>query len=119
LIAKKSSDSLVQAALEQFCLQAGIADDNCGYHSKEIVIQEGAVVDVILRQAHKKQCDFIIMGGRGGASRRTSIGSDDKGSVAIFQNSSHGRAFQLIFATTTYVHKTGFSILLSEEINNG
>jgi nucleotide-binding universal stress UspA family protein len=78
LIAKKSTSSLIQAALEQFCSEAGIDDKACGYHSREIVIQKGEVVDEILRQSKKYACDLIILGGRKGLLKKTVIGSTIK-----------------------------------------
>ena len=75
LIAKKSSDKLIQAALEQFCSEAGIDDHTCGYHSREVVIRKGEVVDEIIKQSEKYACDIIVMGSRKGLLKRTVIGS--------------------------------------------
>lgn len=75
LIAKKSSSGLIQAALEQFCAEAGIDDNACGYHSREIVIRKGEVVDEVVSQSEKYACDIIILGGRKGLLNKTAIGS--------------------------------------------
>jgi nucleotide-binding universal stress UspA family protein len=75
LIAKKSSDSLIQAALEQFCSEAGIDDDSCGYHAREVIIRNGHVVDEIIGQSEKYACDIIIMGSRKGLLKKAAIGS--------------------------------------------
>lgn len=75
LIAKKSSSSLIKAALEQFCSEAGIDDNACGYHSREVIIRHGEVVDEIISQSVKHGCDMIILGGRKGLLGKTSVGS--------------------------------------------
>jgi nucleotide-binding universal stress UspA family protein len=75
LIAKKSSNSLIQAALEQFCSSAGIDDDACGYHSREVVIRNGEVVDEIISQSEKYACDLILLASRKGLMTKATIGS--------------------------------------------
>jgi len=73
LIAKKSTDSLIQAALEKFCDDAGIDDATCGYHSREIVIGDGEVIDDVIDKAKEYECEMIIMGAREGLIRKTAI----------------------------------------------
>lgn len=73
LIAKKSTDSLIQAALEKFCDDAGIDDASCGYHSREIVIGDGEVIDDVIDKAKEYECEMIIMGAREGLIRKTAI----------------------------------------------
>lgn len=75
LIAKKTSDNFIRTALEQFCFNAGIDDASCNFHSREVVIRNGEVVDEIIRQSKKYACDLIILGGRKGRLKTTSIGS--------------------------------------------
>jgi nucleotide-binding universal stress UspA family protein len=75
LIGKKSSNSMIQAALSQFCSDSGIDDDQCGYHSREIVVTDGDVVDDILKTAKKYDCDLIVMGTKEGFLSSNSIGS--------------------------------------------
>lgn len=80
LIGKKSSNTLIRAALDQFCSEAGIDDDSCGYHAREIVVSSGEVIDDIISHAKKYECDVIIMGAREGfISKKTSIGPTIKG----------------------------------------
>jgi nucleotide-binding universal stress UspA family protein len=79
LIAKKSTDELIRDALEQFCNEAGIDDASCGFHSKEIVIGEGELVDEIIDKAKEYKCEMIIMGAHPGIIRETSISSVIKG----------------------------------------
>lgn len=79
LIGKKSSDELIRAALDQFCTEAGIDDASCGYHSREIVISEGDLIEEILNQAKDHKCEMIIMGAHEGIIRETSISHVIKG----------------------------------------
>jgi nucleotide-binding universal stress UspA family protein len=74
LIGKKSSNTLIQEALAQFCTNAGIDDDSCDYQSREILVMEGNVVEEILNQAKKFQCDLIVMGSREGFLSDNKIG---------------------------------------------
>jgi len=73
LIAKKSTDQLIQEALGTFCDEAGIDDASCGYHSREILITEGEVIDDVIDKAKEYECDMIIMGAREGLIRKTAI----------------------------------------------
>ena len=79
LIGKKSSNSMIQAALAQFCSDAGIDDDACGYHSREIVVTDGDVIEDILDTARQYACDLIVMGTKEGFLSHNSIGSIIKG----------------------------------------
>lgn len=74
LIGKKSSNAMIQAALEQFCSEAGIDDDACGYHSREIVITDGEVIHDIIKSAQDYKCDLIVMGTREGFLSHNTIG---------------------------------------------
>lgn len=78
LTAKKSSNGLIQAALEQFCASYGIDDKSCGYHSREIVILKGDIADEIINQSKRYQCDIIILGGRKGLLKKTAVSSTIK-----------------------------------------
>lgn len=78
LIGKKSTSRFIREALSQFCSQAGIDDDACGYHSREIVISDGEVVDDIISYSKKHNCELIVMGARHGMISKTSIGNTIK-----------------------------------------
>lgn len=75
LIGKKSSNAMIQAALAQFCSDAGIDDDACGYHSREIVVTNGEVVQDIIKNSQDYNCDLIVMGTKEGFLSHNSIGS--------------------------------------------
>jgi len=79
LIAKKSTNQLVRTALDQFCSDAGIDDDACRYPSREIVVTDGDLIDEIITQSEKYNCDMIIMGAREGLIRKTAISHIIKG----------------------------------------
>ncbi len=78
LIGKKSSNALIQAALAQFCSDAGIDDNACGYHSREIVVTNGEVIHDIINSAKDYDCDLIVMGTKEGFLAHNSIGSTIK-----------------------------------------
>ena len=78
LIGKKSSNALIQAALAQFCSDAGIDDNACGYHSREIVVTNGEVIHDIIKSAQDYDCDLIVMGTKEGFLSHNSIGSTIK-----------------------------------------
>jgi nucleotide-binding universal stress UspA family protein len=78
LIGKKSSNAMIKAALGQFCSEAGIDDDACDYHSREIVVTDGEVIEDIIANARKYACDLIVMGTREGFLSHNSIGNTIK-----------------------------------------
>lgn len=79
LIGKKSSNAMIKSALAQFCNEAGIDDNSCGYHSREIVVTDGEVIDDIIQSAKDYQCDLIVMGTKEGFLSHNSIGATIKG----------------------------------------
>lgn len=78
LIGKRSTSKLIQKALERFCLEAGIDEESCGYQAKDVVIEDGDVVDSILKTAKEHDCDLIIMGGHEAAFLKKSVGGNIK-----------------------------------------
>lgn len=78
LIGKQSSSSLIRKALEEFCSQAGIDDSSCGYHSREVVVKDGEIVEEIISQSKEYNADMIIMGARKGFLKDNKIGSNIK-----------------------------------------
>lgn len=79
LIGKQSSSRLIREALEQFCADAGIDDASCGYHSREIVVADGEVVEEVINQSKSYECDLIVLGTREGFLSSNSIGPTIKG----------------------------------------
>lgn len=78
LIGKRSPTKVVQEAMEVFCVEAGIDTDACGYHTREIVVSQGEVVDEIIAQSKKFKCDLIVMGTREGFLKSNIIGNTIK-----------------------------------------
>jgi nucleotide-binding universal stress UspA family protein len=78
LIAKKTSNTIIRDALDRFCTMAGIEDASCDYHSREIVVSNGDVVEDILYYAKTFNTDVIILGARKGMLSETAIGSTIK-----------------------------------------
>lgn len=74
LIGKRSSIKLIKEALGQFCIDAGIDDALSGYHSREIVVADGEIVEEIIAQAKNYHADLIIMGDRKGFLSDNRIG---------------------------------------------
>ena len=84
LIGKKSSSKLIQEALERFCIDAGIDDASCGYHSREIVVADGEIVEEIIAQSKAYEADLIVLGARDGFLSDNRIGQTIK---SILRNS--------------------------------
>ncbi len=84
LIGKKSSSKLIREALDRFCIDAGIDDASCGYHSREIVIADGEIVEEVIAQSKKYKADLIILGTRDGFLSDNRIGQTIK---SIMRNS--------------------------------
>jgi nucleotide-binding universal stress UspA family protein len=78
LIAKRSSNTLIRDALNHFCTLAGIEDNTCDYHSREIVVSNGDVVEDILYFSKTFNCDIILLGARKGMLSETAIGGTIK-----------------------------------------
>ena len=78
LIAKRSSNTMIRDALDHFCTVAGIENNSCEYHSREIVVSSGDVVEDILHYSKIFNCDIILLGARKGMLSETAIGSTIK-----------------------------------------
>jgi nucleotide-binding universal stress UspA family protein len=75
LIGKRSTNQMIRSALEQFCTDAGIDDSSCGYHSREIVLSSGNLVEEIVKTAAEYSCNLVVMGTHQGVLRDDPIGS--------------------------------------------
>jgi nucleotide-binding universal stress UspA family protein len=78
LIGKRSSNTLIQKALEHFCTEAGIDEASCGYQAREVIIDDGDVPQSILANAKAHECDIIIMGAPETRLLKKSIGNTTK-----------------------------------------
>jgi nucleotide-binding universal stress UspA family protein len=84
LIGKKSSSKLIREALDRFCVDAGIDDASCGYHSREIVVADGEIVVEVIETSKKYKADLIVLGTRDGFLSDNRIGQTIK---SILRNS--------------------------------
>jgi nucleotide-binding universal stress UspA family protein len=78
LIGKKSSTKMIREALDRFCIDAGIDDASCGYHSREIVVADGEIVEEVIAQSKKYKADLIVLGTRDGFLSDNRIGQTIK-----------------------------------------
>jgi hypothetical protein len=62
LIGKRSTSTLIQKALDQYCQQSGIECTSDEKQLREVVIDEGDVCDCILKNADTRDCDLIVLG---------------------------------------------------------
>ncbi len=85
LLGKQSTTVEVRQALMDFCQAEGIDDDSCDFQSTEIIITDGDLVDDILRNAQKNECDLIVLGGYKNIFGKTTVGNITKG---VLKNSS-------------------------------
>ncbi len=79
LLGKQSTDSHVREAVRNFCQQAGIGDDSGDFKSREIIISDGELIEDILINAEKNECDLIVLGGHKNVFANTSLGGTVKG----------------------------------------
>jgi nucleotide-binding universal stress UspA family protein len=78
LIGKISSRQMACSALDQFCRETSINNNQCDLLDYEIVIKEGDVVDAIIQEATEHNCDMIVMGASDGIISGTTIGANVK-----------------------------------------
>lgn len=64
--------------MAEFCSEAGIDDDACGYHYREIVVTDGDVVENIITTARDFDCDLIVMGVKEWFLSHNAIGTTTK-----------------------------------------
>lgn len=72
LVGKVTPGQMAKTALSEFYLESGV--DKTGSNAPEIIVQNGEVVEVILKVAEENSCDLIIMGGHEGLISSTSVG---------------------------------------------
>ncbi len=75
LIEKIPSRQMASTALNQFCRDHGIDDEQCGAFEYEIIIKAGDVVNTIIEQAGEHHCDMIVMGASDGILSGSTLGS--------------------------------------------
>jgi len=63
LLGKQSTSSGIRSSIRNFCQQEGIEDASCDFKSSEIIISDGELIEEILENAEKNECDLIVLGG--------------------------------------------------------
>jgi nucleotide-binding universal stress UspA family protein len=78
LVGKVTPKQMVRTVLSEFCKENKKEDENYVIPNYEIVVTEGDVVDVILKQAAESKCDLIVMGASEGLLSGISVGKNIK-----------------------------------------
>lgn len=65
LIGKRSTNTLIQKALEHYCKQSGMGGDANSQRVREVLIGDGDVSECILKKAQTRACDLIVLGDHG------------------------------------------------------
>jgi nucleotide-binding universal stress UspA family protein len=78
LVGKVTPKQMVRTALSEFCNEKKKEDENKEIHNYEIVVTDGDVVEVILKQAADSKCDLIVMGASEGLLSGISVGKNIK-----------------------------------------
>lgn len=85
MLGKTSTNTVIRQAIHDFCKEVGIDDKTCDFQSREIIISDGDIVEDIIENAEKNECDLIVLGGHKTIFSKTSIGSTIKG---VLKNST-------------------------------
>ncbi|MFV0438690.1 MAG: universal stress protein [Desulfopila sp.] len=75
LLGKKTTAEKIKEQVKIFCQLPGGKILDHQVQSKEIIISEGEVINVILDQARKNRCDLIVLGAKENYLARNSIGA--------------------------------------------
>ncbi len=78
LIGKVTPKQMVRTALSAFCKENKAKDEDDVIPDHEIVVKEGDVVEIILKQAAEFKCDLIVMGASEGLMSDFSVGHNIK-----------------------------------------
>jgi nucleotide-binding universal stress UspA family protein len=78
LVGKVTPKQMVRTVLNQFCKEDKKEDEEYAVPNYEIVVKEGDVVEVILKQAAEHKCDLIVMGASEGLLSGVSVGHNIK-----------------------------------------
>jgi len=85
LLGKQSTSSKLRQSLHEYCQQVRLDDNSCDFHSSEIIISDGDIIEDILQSAKKNECDLIVLGGCRNIFGKRTIGNITKG---VLKNSS-------------------------------
>jgi len=79
LLGKQSTSSGIRESLRNFCKQESIEGESCDFASSGIIITDGELIEDILTNAERNECDLIVLGGHKNIFAKTSLGSTAKG----------------------------------------
>ena len=78
LVGKVTPKQMVRTVLSEFCSEKKREGEDKEIHNYEIVVTDGDVVEVILKQAADFKCDLIVMGASEGLLSGISVGKNIK-----------------------------------------
>lgn len=78
LVGKVTPKQMVRTVLSEFTKENKKEDENYAIPNYEIVVKDGDVVEVILKQAAEFKCDLIVMGASEGLLSGVSVGKNIK-----------------------------------------
>jgi nucleotide-binding universal stress UspA family protein len=78
LVGKVTPKQMVRTVLSQFCKEEKAENEDYAIPNYEIVVKEGNVIDVILKQAAEFKCDLIVLGASEGLLSGVSVGGNIK-----------------------------------------
>jgi nucleotide-binding universal stress UspA family protein len=81
LVGKVTPKQMVRTVLSEFCKENKREDEDYVIPNYEIVVKEGDVVEVILKQAVESKCDLIVMGASEGLLSGISVGKNIKSTL--------------------------------------
>lgn len=79
LVGKVTPSQMAKTALSEFCLESGIAETVT--EPAEIIVENGEVVEMIMKVAEERACDLIIMGAHTGLLSHASVGHTLKSTI--------------------------------------
>jgi nucleotide-binding universal stress UspA family protein len=83
LLGKQSTSSGIRESVRNFCQQEGIGDGACDFKTSEIIIGDGELIEEILDNAKKNECDLIVIGGHRKVFSKSSLSSTAKGVLKV------------------------------------
>jgi nucleotide-binding universal stress UspA family protein len=79
LVGKVTPTQMAKTALSEFCLESGM--DEAATDPPVIIVENGEVVEVIMKVAEEYSCDLIIMAAHEGLFSHASVGHTIKSTV--------------------------------------
>lgn len=74
LLGKTPSNVIVRQAIYDFCKQEGVDSETGDFKARQIIISYGEIVEDVLSNASKNECDLIVLGSHKNVFSKTSVG---------------------------------------------